>query len=448
MNHIFEITYLARKYGPLMHLKLGEVSTIAVSSPLFAKEVLKNHDPSCADRPETLATKIMWYDFSFCPYGEYWRQMRKICIMELLSSKNVRSFESIRLEEASRLVESIRSSSQEVTINLSEKVYFYISSITCRAVFGKVCSDPDTLINVLKNAVALAAGFGFADLFPSSKMLNIFNWNKFKLLKMHRKLDSILEDIIDEHQEKSANGSGESGDEDLVDVFLRLKNSRTLEFPIENENIKAIIFDVFSAGTETSSTTLDWAMVELMKNPLVIVKAQDEIRQVLKDRKRVNESDIQTLKYLKLVIKETLRLHPPITLIPRACREEFEINGYKIPLKAKVMINTWAMGRNLDIWHRPESFEPERFENNSVDFLGSHFEYIPFGSGRRFCPGMASGLATIELILSQLLYHFDWKFPEGISSNDLDMTEAEGLTVSRKENLYLIAKPYNPSIVD
>ncbi|KAL2525633.1 Cytochrome [Abeliophyllum distichum] len=228
-----------------MHLKLGEVSTIVVSSPLFAKEVLKNHDPSCADRPETLASKIMWNkysDIAFCPYGNYWRQMRKICIVELLSSKNVRSFESIRLDEASGLVESIQSSSQEVPINLSEKIFFYISSITCRAAFGKVCRDPDTLINVLKNTVVLAGGFGFADLFPSSKMLNIFSWNKLKLSKMHRKLDSILEDIIDEHQQKSANGSGESGDEDLVDVFLRLKNSRTLEFPIENENIKAIIF--------------------------------------------------------------------------------------------------------------------------------------------------------------------------------------------------------------
>lgn len=251
LHHIFgshphqAFANLSKKYGPLMHLKIGEVSTIVVSSPFIAKEVLKIQDPVCADRPETLAVKIMWYNFidvAFCPYGEYWRQMRKICIIELLSSKNVRSFESIRLDEVSHLVESIRSSSLEVPVNLSDKIFFYISSITCRAAFGKVCRDPDTLIMVLKQAVALAGGFNFVDLFPSSKMLHIFCWNKFKLLKMRRKLDSILDDIIDEHEKNIANGNGDSGDEDFVDVFLRMKRSGKLEFPITNQNIKAILF--------------------------------------------------------------------------------------------------------------------------------------------------------------------------------------------------------------
>ncbi|KAL0312082.1 UNVERIFIED_CONTAM: Premnaspirodiene oxygenase [Sesamum radiatum] len=172
---------LSKKYGPLMHLKFGEVSTIVVSSPKVAKEVLKTVDPACADRPQSLASQIMWYnyiDIAFSPYGEYWRQMRKICILELLSVKNVRSFDYIRKDEASSLVESIRASSGR-PINLTEKTFLFTSAITCRAAFGKVLKDRETLISLLKEAVVLAGGFDMADLFPSLKILNIINWNKY-----------------------------------------------------------------------------------------------------------------------------------------------------------------------------------------------------------------------------------------------------------------------------
>lgn len=238
---------LAKKYGPLMHLKFGEVSTIVVSSPKMAKEVLKTVDPACADRPQSIASQIMWYnyiDIAFSPYGEYWRQMRKICILELLSVKNVRSFEYIRKDEASRLVESIRADSG-MPINLTEKTFLFTSAITCRAAFGKVLKDRETLISMLKKAVVLAGGFDMADLFPSLKILNIINWNKYKLLRMRRKMDSILDRLIDDHKDNlvtSNNGNGELGSEDLVDVLLRLKQSGEFEFPIANNNIKAVLF--------------------------------------------------------------------------------------------------------------------------------------------------------------------------------------------------------------
>ncbi|KAL0393975.1 UNVERIFIED_CONTAM: Premnaspirodiene oxygenase [Sesamum latifolium] len=441
---------LSKKYGPLMHLKFGEVSTIVVSSPKVAKEVLKTVDPACADRPQSLASQIMWYnyiDIAFSPYGEYWRQMRKICILELLSVKNVRSFDYIRKDEASRLVESIRASSGR-PINLTEKTFLFTSAITCRAAFGKVLRDRETLISLLKEAVVLAGGFDMADLFPSLKILNIINWNKYKLLKMRSKMDAILDRLIDEHKDNlatSKKGNGEMGSEDLVDVLLRLKQSGEFEFPIANNNIKAVLFDMFSAGTETSSTTIDWAMAELMRNPRVMAKVQAEVREAFKGKTRVEESDVQSLKYLKLVIKETFRLHPPIPLLPRACRDECKVNGYTIPLKSKVMVNIWAMGRDPEYWHQPETFQPERFENSSIEFLGNNFEYIPFGAGRRICPGMNFGLANVELPLAQLLYHFDWKMPEGMSPDDIDMTEAEGIAVSRRNGLFLVPTIYTAS---
>ncbi|KAK4382536.1 cytochrome [Sesamum angolense] len=435
---------VAQKYGPVLHLQLGEVSAVVISSREATKEVVKVQDPACADRPESIGSKIMWYDYTdiaFSPYNEYWRQMRKICILELLSAKNVKSFGSIRQDEVSRLVKSLRSSSGEA-VNLTEKVFAFTSSITCRAAFGKVMRDRDALIAMLKKAVTMAGGFELADLFPSFKLLHVLSWNKYKLLRMRRKLDTILDVIVEEHKLKQ---SGEFGGEDIVDVLLRMQKNGELEFPITNDNIKAVIFDMFSAGTETSSTTIDWAMAELMRNPGVMAKVQAEVRQAFKGKTKVEESDVQALKYLKLVIKETFRLHPPIPLLPRACRDECKVNGYSIPLKSKVMINIWAMGRDPEYWHQPETFQPERFENSSTDFLGNSFEYIPFGAGRRICPGMNFGLANVELPLAQLLYHFDWKMPAGMSADDIDMTEAEGIAVSRKNGLFLVPTVYNPS---
>ncbi|CAA3023058.1 premnaspirodiene oxygenase-like [Olea europaea subsp. europaea] len=443
---------LTAKYGPIIHLQLGEVSMIVISSRQTANDVLKVHDPACADRPESIGSKIMWYDYTdiaFSPYNEYWRQMRRVCILELLSTKNVRSFGSIRIEEALRLIKSIRSSSGE-SINLSEKIFSFNSSMTCRAAFGQVPRDKYTLIMLMKEGAALAGGFELADFFPSLKLLQAMSWNKSRLWKMRAKLDSILDSMIGEHEDKlgtkKRGNIGESDGEDIVDVLLRLQQSGELSIPITNDNIKAIIFDLFSAGTETSSATIEWAIAELMRNQDVMTKTQAEIRQVVKEKGTVEESDVQPLKYLKLVIKETLRLHPPFPLLARACREECEVNGYTIPIKAKVMINIWALGRDPDYWDDPESFKPERFDSNSIDFLGNNFEFIPFGAGKRFCPGMNFALANIELPLAQLLYYFNWKLPSGMLPNDLDMKEGKGLSVPRKNDLYLIPTPYNSSI--
>jgi cytochrome P450 len=427
-----------------MHLQLGQVSAVVISSRQAAKEALKNQDPACAGRPESIGSKIMWYDYSdivFSPYNEYWRQMRKICILELLSTKNVKSFGSIRQDEVCRLIRSVRSSSG-APVDLTDRIFAFTSSFTCRAAFGKVMRDRDTLIALLKKAVTMAGGFELADLFPSFKLLHVLSWNRYKLLSMRRRMDAILDVFLEEHKLKR---SGEYGGEDIVDVLLRMQRNEELQFPITNDNIKAVIFDMFSAGTETSSTVLDWAMAELMRNPRVMAKVQAEIRESFKGKTSIEESDVQALKYLKLVIKETFRLHPPIPLLPRACRDECVVDGYTIPLKSKVMVNIWSMGRDPEYWPEPETFKPERFENSSVDFLGNHFEFIPFGAGRRICPGMNFGLANVELPLAQLMYHFDWKMPEGMSPDDIDMSETEGVATPRKNHLFLVPIANGPS---
>ena len=189
-------------------------------------------------------------------------------------------------------------------------------------------------------------------------------------------------------------------------------------------------------------------MAEMIKNPRAMNKAQLEVREVFDMKGMVDEICIDQLKYLKSVVKETLRLHPPAPLIlPRECAQACEINGFHIPVKTKVFINVWAIARDPNYWSEPERFYPERFIDSSIDFKGCNFEYIPFGAGRRICPGSTFGLKNVELALAFLLYHFDWKLPNGMKNEDLDMTEQSGVTVTRKADLFLIHITFRPIMV-
>ncbi|TKY47005.1 flavonoid 6-hydroxylase [Spatholobus suberectus] len=202
-----------------------------------------------------------------------------------------------------------------------------------------------------------------------------------------------------------------------------------------------ILKDIFGGGSDTSSATITWAMTEMMKNPRIMEKVQAEVREVFDKEGKPNGSGIENLKYLKSVVNETLRLHPPgPLLLPRECGQACEINGYYIPVKSKVIVNAWAIGRDPNLWTEAERFYPERFIQSSVDYKGNNFEFIPFGAGRRMCPGITFGLSNVEYALAMLMYHFDWKLPNEMKNEDLDMTEIFGITVIRKDDLYLIPK--------
>lgn len=191
---------------------------------------------------------------------------------------------------------------------------------------------------------------------------------------------------------------------------------------------------------------MEWAISEIIKNPEVMRRAQDEVRNVFYEKGNVDESGLHELKYLHAIIKETLRLHPTVPLLlPRECSEQCEINGYQIPAKARVIVNAWALGRDPIYWFDAEKFNPERFIDSEVDYKGNNFEYIPFGAGRRICPGILFSQASIELLLAQLLFHFDWKLPGEMKQDQLDMTEIFGLSIRRKNDLELILIPYSGS---
>ncbi|KAK7266620.1 hypothetical protein RIF29_19269 [Crotalaria pallida] len=435
---------LSSKYGPLMHLKLGEVSTIVVSSPEYAKEVLKTHDVIFASRPPILASKILGYDsqgLAFAPYGNYWRQLRKICALELLSPKRVQSFQPIREEELTNLIKLI-SSNEGSLINLSKEVFSTISTITSRTAFSKKCKNHQEFITIVKEATEIAGGFDLEDLYPSAKWLQRISRLKPKLEKFFQSADQIMQSIIDDHRNsRTTLGQGEETEEDLIDVLLKFKDASNLT----DNQIKAVILDVFGGGSETSATTIVWAMAETIKNPRIMRKVQAEVREVFDKERKPSESDLEKLEYLKSIVKETLRLHPPgPLLLPRECGQACEIKGYHIPLKSKVIVNAWAIGRDPNHWNEPERFYPERFIDSSLDYKGTNLEYIPFGAGRRMCPGITFGLINVEFPLALLLYYFDWKLPNGMENEDLDMTETFGSAVTRKDDLYLIPISYHP----
>ncbi|KAL2906623.1 Cytochrome P450 71D8 [Bienertia sinuspersici] len=421
---------LARVYGPIMHLRLGEVSTVVISSPEMAKEVMKTHDSVMCDRPEILVPKVVLHncsDIAMAPYGEYWRQVRKIATVELFTGRRIQAFRGSRQEGVMDFIKSLVTQAKDGSVvNLTAKIFALTFDLTLRMAINKKSNEGEEFRKLVTDIAAMTSGFSIGDLYPSQKFISIILRTKSKLQELVNRLDRIMDPIIEEH---------------LHDKRKAKKRETWLIFFLNFTRMKFIIAktfpsELFSAGGETSSTLIDWTICELLKNPEVMKKAQNEVRSVLQGKQlMIEEASLDKLKYLKLVVKETLRLHSPLPcLVPRESIKSCEINGYEIPSKTRVFINAWAIGRDSRYWKDPEMFNPERFEGSSIDYKGAHFELIPFGAGRRMCPGMGLGIATVELVLAMLLYHFDWK----LTQDDLDMEETFGIVGRRKNDLHVI----------
>ncbi|CAN6310277.1 unnamed protein product [Urochloa humidicola] len=443
---------LSRRHGPLMLLRLGAVPTLVVSSAEAASEVLKTHDAAFASRhltPTLAVFSVGGRDVLFSPYGDLWRHLRRVCVLELLSARRVRSFRPVREDEAARLLRSVSASCAAAggiaVVDVGERICKAVNDAVTRAAVGGRCARRDEFLRELQNSVALTGGFNLADLYPSSRLARWLSRALRDAERCNRAVRDIVAEIIREQEKLSAAGDN---DDNLLAVLLRLQREGDAQCPLTTEIISTVVLEIFAAGSETSSTTLEWTLCELTRNPRVMRKAQSEVREAFKGKHKLTESDTENLSYLPMVIKETLRLHAPVPfLIPRECREPCRVMGYDIPEGTKVLVNAWAIGRDERYWGEDaEEFVPERFEGSDVvDFRGADFEFIPFGAGRRMCPGMALGLVNMELALAGLLYHFDWEeeVSEGRRKKKVDggggVGEAFGITVKRKDRLVLRA---------
>ncbi|GLT39208.1 hypothetical protein SLA2020_134140 [Shorea laevis] len=445
---------LAEKYGGLFHLRMGFLHMVAVSNPEMARQVLQVQDNIFSNRPATIAISYLTYDradMAFAHYGPFWRQMRKICVMKLFSRKRAESWESVR-DEVVALVKSTAANSGKA-INVGELIFNLTKNIIYRAAFGSSSQEgQDEFIKILQEFSKLFGAFNIADFIPYLGWADPQGLNN-RLAAARQSLDGFIDTIIEEHVQKrnKINGPGsDDGDTDMVDDLLaffseeaKVNESADLQNSIKltKDNIKAIIMDVMFGGTETVASAIEWALAELMRSPEDLKKVQQELANVVGLDRLVEESDFEKLTFFKCTIKETLRLHPPIPLLLHETAENAEVGGYYIPARSRVMINAWAIGRDKNSWEDPDTFKPSRFLRDGVpDFKGSNFEFIPFGSGRRSCPGMQLGLYSLDLAVAHLLHCFTWELPDGMKPTELDMNDVFGLTAPRASRLIAIPR--------
>ncbi|XP_031119646.1 cytochrome P450 71A1-like [Ipomoea triloba] len=444
--HVF-LWKLSKKYGPLMRMKLGFREVVVISSARMAKEALKTHDLVFSSRPSFIGQQRLSHnglDIAFAPYGEYWREIRKISVLHLFSLRRVKLFQPIREDEVSRMINRISElafSSQ--LVNLSEIVMSLTCNITCRSAFGKSFDEERPgkwgCHKLLAESQAMMMGGSLiADFLPSFGWLDKLIGYAARLERVFKQQDSFHQQLIDQHLDPNR---PKSMDGDMLDTLIRLKMENSSSVNLTWDHIKAVLMIIFVGGSDTSAAVIVWIMTALMKDPRVMNKVQSEIREHVGKKGRIDEEDIQELPYFKAVIKETLRLYPPAPLlVNRETLSNCTLDGYKIKHNMLVIMNAWAIARDPKYWKNPHEFYPERFLDTSVDYKGQDFEFIPFGAGRRICPGLALGVASVQLGLANLLYAFNWELPSGLKKEEIDTNVLPGLTMHKKIPLCLIAK--------
>ncbi|XP_031377040.1 cytochrome P450 71A9-like isoform X2 [Punica granatum] len=441
---------LSKTYGPLMSLKIGSIPFQVVSSARMAREIIKNHDPEFSARPQPRVMQKLSYnglDVAFTSYPDkYWREMRRLYVLHVFSPKRVQSSQSIREDEVSKMIMDIsRYASSSKAINLSKSFLSLTSTIISRIAFRKdYTSRKFTNADfywLLHEALALLASLSFEDYFPVvGGMIDHFTGLPSRIQRVFGELDSFYETIIKEHLTRDRAGSEE---QDIIDFLLQLRqDNKSSSLDITTDRIKAIIMNIFIGGTDTNAATLEWAMTALRNHPGVMTRLQEETRALFGHKDFISEDDLPSLPYLTAVVKETLRLYPPVPLLlPRQTASHCTIDCYNIKPKSRVLFNAFAIGMDPEYWGSdPEAFFPERFMDSSVDFKGQDFGLIPFGSGRRGCPGVLLASHVVELALANLANSFDWELPQGMEGEAVDTEAAPGTTTHRKTDLCLLPK--------
>ncbi|XP_023892234.1 xanthotoxin 5-hydroxylase CYP82C4 [Quercus suber] len=455
---------MADKYGSAFNIRLGSRRAFVVSSWEVAKDCFTINDKALASRPTTVAAKHMGYNyavFGFAPYSSFWREMRKIATLELLSNRRLEMLKHVRFSEVEIGIKElyslwVQNGSCPLLVDLKHWLEELTLNVVVRMVAGKryfgssAASDSGEARRCQK---AINQFFHLIGIFVVSDALPFMGWldlqgHEKAMKKTAKELDSILGGWLEEHRQRRVSGEVKAnGEQDFIDVMLSLQEEGQLSnFRYDADtSIKSTCLALILGGSDTTAGTLTWAISLLLNNRNVLKKAQEELEHHVGMYRQVEESDIKNLVYLQAIIKETLRLYPAGPLLgPREALEDCNVAGYNVKAGTRLVVNVWKIQRDPRVWTNPSSFQPERFLTShvNVDVRGQNFELIPFGSGRRSCPGVSFAIQVLHLTLARLLHAFEFATP---LDRPVDMTESPGLTIPKATPLEVLLTPCLPA---
>lgn len=432
---------ISNKYGPIVHLRFGKHLVVVVSSPSAVEDCLSKHDVIFANRPLLLMGKYLGYNFNTmvtAPYGEHWRHLRRVTSLELLSPHRLNMSADIRSDEIKQMVNKLykRSSHGYATVDLKTVVSDLTFNIILRMLAGKRyygegvvdCEEAIRFTEIIKEVLEFAGASNPGDFLPVLKWIDYGGYVK-RIKKLAKKTDAFLQGLIDEHKGGVFNTQDQ---ETMVNRLLSLQESHPEYYT--DETIKGLLLVLLVAGTDTSSATLEWAMSLLLNNPEVLEKAKSEIDSKVGQDHLISELDLPGLVYLQNIISEAQRLFPAVPLLlPHLSSQECQIGEFDVPSGTILLVDAWAIHRDPNIWSNPAEFKPERFQCIDVD----PYKFLPFGVGRRSCPGATLGNRMVGLALGSLIQCFHWK---RVNDEEVDMTEGRGLNMPKALPLEALCK--------
>ncbi|KAF6171408.1 hypothetical protein GIB67_009549 [Kingdonia uniflora] len=430
---------LARSFNggtSLMAFSVGFTRFVISSCPNSAKEMLNSS--AFADRPvkESAYELLFHRAMGFAPFGEYWRNLRRISATHLFSPRRIAAFSPFRSEIGEKMVNEIRVLMESVgEVEVKKVLHFASLNNVMMSVFGRCYdfnNDDDGVVleELVSDGYELLGVFNWSDHFPILGWLDLQGVRK-KCRNLVSKVNVFVGKIIQDHRNERVNGVyvDESG-RDFVDVLLDLEKDERLS----DSDMIAVLWEMIFRGTDTVAILIEWILARMVLHPDIQSKAQSEIDEVIGNSARlVSDSDLPNLPYLQSIVKETLRVHPPGPLLSwaRLAIHDVHVGKHFVPAGTTAMVNMWAITHDENIWSNPNEFKPERFMEEDMSIMGSDLRLAPFGSGRRVCPGKAMGWVTVQLWLAQMLQSFKW-IP---SENGVDLAECLKLSLEMKKPL-------------
>nr|UVC58035.1 CYP706V4 protein [Isodon rubescens] len=448
-----QLTELAAHYGPIYRLRLGSKLCTVIGSASLAKEVFRDNDVVLANRDTTVAARLATFDFSdiaFSPYGPGWRNRRKIFSREMLSNTNLKASFNLRKETIRRAIGEIYAAEAGTPIDIFKLGLKIDLDVIINMVWGGK-TGAERLDRMSAGLFPIVAGLldllvkpNISDFFPVLARFDFQGIAK-ETTALLEKIDAMTKDAIDERiKNTDAGGVEEEGRKDFMQTLVELMQEESYKSSLDKKPIKAMLTDLLIGATDTSSTTIEWVMAELLQHPKAMTKVHHELNEVVGLNNIFEESHIPKLVYLDAVLKETMRLNPIGPLIARTPSQSCTIGGYTIPKDSSVFVNVWSIQRDPAVWDDPSEFRPERFLQGGAgkpDFSGNNLNYTPFGSGRRMCAGVQLAERMMMYILGSLLHSFEWRLRDG---DELDLSEELVSALRKRIPLSVVPIPRLP----